>query len=115
MLPVRLVLARIPVEPLAPVIWIVPSFFTLLLLSIVTAAPPVGFTDPAEVIRISSPKLLVVTGVVIAVLMTCSATAGVTKTAARALDAKRKRMDKIIPFVPATRGRRRLVTHARIP
>src|SRR5215208_1095747 len=96
MSPVRLVLARMPVEPLAPWIAIVPSFLTLLLLLIVTAAPPVGFTEPVEVMRTLSPE--VVTGVVIAVLITCSAAAGVASAAARAprpVEARRKRMVSI--------------------
>ncbi|HET7055155.1 MAG TPA: hypothetical protein VFI12_01765 [Thermomicrobiales bacterium] len=55
--------------------WIVPSFFTKLLVFIVTAAPLVGLTDPVLLIRMS-PDALVVCGVVTAVEMTVSAWAG---------------------------------------
>ena len=73
MVPLRFVLARIPVDPLEPVIWIVPSFLTLSLLLIVTAAPLVGLTEPVELMRMSSLAVPVATGVVIAVLITVSA------------------------------------------
>jgi len=46
MSPVRFVLARIPTAPLEFLFAIAPSFLTKLLLSIVTAAPLDGFTDP---------------------------------------------------------------------
>src|SRR3569623_749075 len=82
MVPARLVLARMPVALLAPVIPIVPLLVTLLLLLIVTAAPPLGLTEPVVSIVTSWPD--VVTGVVMAVLMTCCAPAGVAIMAARA-------------------------------
>src|ERR1043165_5721594 len=103
MSPVRFAFARIPVDPVAPSIAMRPSFLTLLLLLMVTAAPPVGFTDPVELIRILSPAPAVVSGVVTAVLMTCSPEAGVARTTAsapRAVDARRDRIEKY-PFPPA--------------
>src|SRR5678815_4506436 len=75
MFPARPGLATMPAELFAPVIWIRPSFLTLSLLSIVTAFPPAGLTEPVEEIRTSSLPVLVSTGVVIAVLMTVSALA----------------------------------------
>jgi hypothetical protein len=66
----------------------------------VTAAPLEGFTDPLDVIRIS-PELLVVTGVVVAVLMSVSAAAGaatMAKIEASPLDARRSRI-RIFPVV----------------
>src|SRR5689334_15499239 len=100
MLPARLVLARMPVELLAPAIAIAPSFFTLSLLLIVTATPLVGLTDPVELIRRSSLAVPVRTGVVTAVLMTVSAAAGMAlspkTTGVRAVAASRQRIE----FVP---------------
>src|SRR6476620_2687746 len=96
MSPVRFVFARIPVDPFAPWIAIVPSFLTLLLLLMVTAAPPVGFTDPVELMRIFGPAPAVVSGVVTARLMTCSPEAGVARTTASApiaVDARRDRIE----------------------
>src|ERR1044071_7551831 len=105
MLPVRLVLARIPVALLAPLIAIMPSFLTLSLLLMVTAAPLVGLTDPVELIRISSLAVPVRTGVVTAVLTTVSAKAGMAlsarATGVRAVAASRQRIE----FVPLFQAR----------
>jgi hypothetical protein len=68
---------------------------TPLLLSIVTAAPPAGLTDPVEVMRMS-PEVLVFSGVVIAVVTTVSAAAGAAITAAsapRLADVSRRRIE----------------------
>ena len=100
MSPVRLMLARIPVALLAPLMAIVPSFLTLLLLLIVTAAPPVGLTEPVELMRIS-PAAPVVCGVVTAVLITVSAIAGAVDHAAiapRPVETRRKRIRIQTPF-----------------
>jgi len=78
-----------------------------LLLSMATAAPLAGFTDPVELMRTLSPAPDVVTGVVTAVLMTCSAAAGAAGNmvkAPRAVDARRNRIDKN-PLLPAPRRR----------
>ena len=70
--PDRPALATIPAELLAPVIWMVPSFFTKLFVLIVTATPLVGLTDPVDVMRMS-PEALVDCGVVTAVVICVSA------------------------------------------
>jgi hypothetical protein len=78
--PVVPALAWMPAESLAPVIWIVPSFLTLLALSIVTATPPVGTIEPALVMRMSSRAPFLTVDVAIGVVrlspMVVSAKAG---------------------------------------
>src|SRR5574338_138475 len=104
MFPAKFGLARMPVEPFAPVIVIAPSLVTPLLLSMVTAAPPVGLTDPVEVMRIS-PDTLVVSGVVTAVVIVVSAAAGaaiITASAPRPVEVSRKRI--VNPFGLDGRG-----------
>src|SRR6476469_4649350 len=88
-------LARIPTAPFAPVMAMTPSFLAVLLLLIVIAAPLVGFIEPV-VVTWMSPEVLVESGVVVAVLITVSAAAGVAsraKTAPRPVDARRRRIE----------------------
>ena len=84
-----------------PDIAIVPSFLTLSLLLMVTAAPLAGLTEPAVVMRMSSLAVPVATGVVTAVLMTVSAEAGaaamVAAMAVRPVVASRRRIQKTPP------------------
>ena len=84
---------RMEARPLAPVIAIVPSFLTLSLLLMVTASPPVGLTEPVELIRMSSLAVPVRTGAVTAVLITVSALAKPGHVASEATD----------PLMPALR------------
>jgi len=83
----------------------------------VTAAPLAGLTEPVELMRIS-PEALVVAGVVTAVLITVSATAGGASVAAmapRPLVARSKRIDTF-PFLPEQPPAPRFVgTHFRVP
>src|SRR5688500_5632891 len=99
MLPVLPGLARMPVAPFAPVSWIVPSFLTLWLLLIVTAAPPAGTTEPVLPMRMSSAvplfALAVASGAVTLALTTVSAWAddrAATATGVRQVQASRRRI-----------------------
>src|SRR3954469_12073959 len=96
MFPLRFGLARTPTAPLAPVMATVPSFLTLSLLLMVTAAPDVGLIEPVELIRTSSLAVPVAMGVVMAVLITVSAKAGVADkpkaTGVRAVATRRQRI-----------------------
>ena len=110
MFPDRLALARMPVEPFDPWMAMAPSLVTLLLVLIVTAAPLVGLTEPVELIRTSSLVAPVVTGVVIAVLITVSAAAGPDRPSTSAetqVVASKERIEsspiKLAAAVPRTR------------
>jgi hypothetical protein len=87
-----------------------------LLLSVVTAAPPAGLTDPVELIRMS-PETLVYSGLVSAVLTTVSAIAGAESTAAsapRAVDVRNKRIGKVL-WSRRSSDRRLVGTSVRFP